>query len=187
MPDTHTFQVELQELALNDRDAPSETMPNLLSSAGIHLRELRNAARLTQIEIANRMKTTQPALARFEKGACSPNLTTIERYAAALSRRAMVSVWGPGYTRDRSLDDSGTLANTAVGMRTMDLSEVIGELTKRRKNQGFTQTYVAKLMDTTQPMIARLERCEGSPNVRTLERYADAVDVRMELHFEPQA
>lgn len=38
-------------------------------------------AGLTQAEVARRMGTTQPALARLERGEADPRLSTIERYA----------------------------------------------------------------------------------------------------------
>lgn len=42
---------------------------------------------LSQQEVATRMGTTQPALARLERGEVDPKLSTLERYAAALGER----------------------------------------------------------------------------------------------------
>jgi transcriptional regulator with XRE-family HTH domain len=47
----------------------------------------RQARGLSQTEIAGRMGTSQPAVARLESGAADARLTTLERYAAAVGRR----------------------------------------------------------------------------------------------------
>jgi transcriptional regulator with XRE-family HTH domain len=47
----------------------------------------RQARGLSQTEIAVRMGTSQPAVARLESGAADARLTTLERYAAAVGRR----------------------------------------------------------------------------------------------------
>src|SRR5262249_59357069 len=46
------------------------------------LAEARERAGLTQAEVARRMGTTQPAVARLERGEADPRLSTIERYPA---------------------------------------------------------------------------------------------------------
>ncbi len=38
-------------------------------------------------------------------------------------------------------------------------------------------------MGTTQPSIARLEAGGGNPNIRTLEKIADALDVELSVTF----
>jgi len=53
-----------------------------ISSAAL-VRELRERAGLTQGELARRSGTSQPAIARLESGQGSPNLSTLERLAAA--------------------------------------------------------------------------------------------------------
>jgi len=45
------------------------------------LADERERAGLTQAEVARRMGTTQPAVARLERGDADPRLSTIERYA----------------------------------------------------------------------------------------------------------
>ncbi|MGH7919595.1 MAG: helix-turn-helix domain-containing protein [Candidatus Dormibacteraceae bacterium] len=39
---------------------------------------------MTQARLAARMKTTQPAIARFEAGDSDPRLSTVARYAEAV-------------------------------------------------------------------------------------------------------
>jgi predicted transcriptional regulator len=47
----------------------------------------RHAAGLSQAEVAARMGTSQPAVARLEAGGMDVRLSTLERYAAAVGRR----------------------------------------------------------------------------------------------------
>jgi predicted transcriptional regulator len=42
---------------------------------------------LSQTEVAARMGTSQPAVARLESGAADVRLTTLERYAVAVGRQ----------------------------------------------------------------------------------------------------
>lgn len=43
----------------------------------------RTGAKLTQAEVAERMSTTQSAIARLEAGRVSPSIATLRRYAEA--------------------------------------------------------------------------------------------------------
>jgi predicted transcriptional regulator len=54
--------------------------PGVLSE----LRELRKSPPVSQAELARRIGTSQPAIARLEAGLADPKLSTIARYAAAL-------------------------------------------------------------------------------------------------------
>ena len=47
---------------------------------------------LTQEQVAERMGTVQPVIARVESGRQRPSLKTIERYAKATGHRAVVSL-----------------------------------------------------------------------------------------------
>jgi len=51
------------------------------------LREARLGADLSQVELASRAGTSQPALARYETGASLPTIPTLERLLAACGRR----------------------------------------------------------------------------------------------------
>ena len=50
----------------------------------------RGRAGLTQGEVAQRMGTTQSAVARLESGTRMPSLRTVQRYASAIGARARV-------------------------------------------------------------------------------------------------
>lgn len=51
---------------------------------GEEVRRLREATGLTQVELARRIGSTQPAVARLEAGGVAPTIDTLERIAAAL-------------------------------------------------------------------------------------------------------
>jgi DNA-binding XRE family transcriptional regulator len=51
------------------------------------LADARERAGLTQAEVARRMGTTQPAVARLERGDADPRLSTVERYAQVVGWR----------------------------------------------------------------------------------------------------
>ena len=51
---------------------------------GEEVRRLREATGLTQLELARRIGSTQPAVARLEAGGVAPTIETLERIAAAL-------------------------------------------------------------------------------------------------------
>ncbi len=50
----------------------------------------RARAGVSQSELAQRMGTTQSAIARLESGKSTPSLRTVQRYAAALGLRAVL-------------------------------------------------------------------------------------------------
>ena len=52
----------------------------------------RTAAKLTQEELANRLGTTQTAIARLEGGGVSPSAATLRRYAEATGTRLTVKL-----------------------------------------------------------------------------------------------
>ena len=47
-----------------------------------------------------------------------------------------------------------------------------------RMRAGLTQGNVAALMGTTQSVVARIESGSGTPSMRTLQRFANAVGAR---------
>jgi transcriptional regulator with XRE-family HTH domain len=59
----------------------------VLASAVI---DARNRAGLTQQELARKMRTTQPVIARLESGRVRPSMRTLERLAAATGLRLLI-------------------------------------------------------------------------------------------------
>lgn len=62
---------------------------------GERVRSLREAKGLSQSELARRIGSTQPAVARLEAGGVAPRLETLERIAAALGMELVVEFAGP--------------------------------------------------------------------------------------------
>ncbi len=56
-----------------------------------------------------------------------------------------------------------------------------GQLIEARKKAHLTQDEVAKKMGTTQSVVARLESGHPLPSLRSLKRYAQAVNGRVEI------
>ena len=52
--------------------------------------DVRNRAGLTQGELARRMGTTQPVVARLESGRTRPSLRTLQRLAKATDTRLLI-------------------------------------------------------------------------------------------------
>jgi predicted transcriptional regulator len=162
------------------------------STIGERLVAMRRQMGITQVDLARRMGSTQPALARLEKGDMKPNLRTLGRYGEAIGQRVQVS-----FAKDGTGASAGSADTTAkagqvgtslaqggepLAVCTIDqVPEAVGQV---RRALGLTQVQVAIAMDSSQPVIARLETGDGIPNLRTLERYCDALGVTAEIRFE---
>lgn len=57
---------------------------------------------------------------------------------------------------------------------------LIGELAERRRAAGLSQTELAARMGTSQSAVARLERGDADTRLSTVERYAAALDRRVD-------
>lgn len=62
-----------------------------MNSPNTLVRELRLAAGLSQRALARRAGTSQPAIARYERGSATPSWETLDRLAAACGRRVTIS------------------------------------------------------------------------------------------------
>lgn len=58
---------------------------------------------------------------------------------------------------------------------------VMDDLVARRRELGLSQGEVAARMGTSQPAVARLEAGGVDARMSTLQRYADAVEVRLDV------
>jgi ribosome-binding protein aMBF1 (putative translation factor) len=91
--------------------------------------------------------------------------------ASDLHRKWMKS--DPQYGRDyKALESEFSLASAMIAARA---------------RAGLTQQQLAKRMQTTQAVIARLEGGRVKPSTRTLERFAAATGTRLRIVFEPKA
>lgn len=59
---------------------------------GVMLKQAREAAGLTQAEVAERLHTQKSAISRIENHAEDVRLSTLERFASALGRSLEVSI-----------------------------------------------------------------------------------------------
>lgn len=66
-------------------------MENSSSLSGL-VRDLRRVIGLSQRELAKRAGTSQPAIARYERGAATPSWPTVERLASACGRKLRIEV-----------------------------------------------------------------------------------------------
>jgi len=86
-----------REMAL--RRMPDEQAAQMAEDRTRLVRELaeqRQAAGLSQTEIAARMGTSQSAVARLESGTADVRASTLERYAAAVGRQITWKLNRPG-------------------------------------------------------------------------------------------
>jgi DNA-binding transcriptional regulator YiaG len=60
---------------------------------------------------------------------------------------------------------------------------VAAQLIEARMKANLTQEEVARLMGTTQSVVARLESGQPQPSLRSLRRYASAVGGRLEIRL----
>jgi transcriptional regulator with XRE-family HTH domain len=80
--------------------------------------------------------------------------------------------------RERSAGNPefGRLVDTAARRRA-----VMRQLAARRASLGLSQTAVAARMSTSQPVVARLESGDLDSRLSTIERYAAAVGLEVDL------
>lgn len=64
---------------------------------GERVRHLREERGLSQRELAEKIGSTQPAIARLEAGGVAPSIQTLERIAAALGRELVVDFSSPPF------------------------------------------------------------------------------------------
>lgn len=59
-------------------------------------------------------------------------------------------------------------------------------LIEARRRSGITQQVLAQRSGIRQSVISRLERGNGNPSVKTLQRLAEGMGMRLELVFMPE-
>lgn len=96
-----------------------------------------------------------------------------------MSKRKMIPV--------RKLRETWLKDDPAYRRAYEDLEEefsLAAALIGARSEAGLTQEELARRMNTTQTVIARLESGRAKPSTRTLERFAAATDHRLRISFE---
>ena len=65
------------------------------------------------------------------------------------------------------------------------MTELIHELIACRKKKGLTQQDIADATGIAAPNIARLESCRRIPTLQVLEKYSEAVGMRIDFKLVP--
>jgi HTH-type transcriptional regulator / antitoxin HipB len=82
---------ELREELLDTKEARAEyERARRAYELGLRIRDQREAAGLTQKELADRIGSTQPAIARLEAGGQEPTVATLRRIASALGAELVI-------------------------------------------------------------------------------------------------
>lgn len=149
------------------RTPPKSDAETSVRTIGSRLAAARRDANVTQIKIAHDIGSTQPSIARLERDSSQPNLRTIQRYADAIRTRVVADFEKSGHS-----------------VPGVPLSDIVTALSDLRKENQLTQMEVAARMGATQPIIARLEKGDSQPNLKTIERYANAVGYEIALRVE---
>lgn len=72
-------------------------------SSGVLIRNAREQAGITQAQLARRMNTSQPAIARLEADQVSPRLATLDRAMRVMGYELTVEAVGPESSIDPTL------------------------------------------------------------------------------------
>lgn len=64
--------------------------------------------------------------------------------------------------------------------------ELHGKMIQARQRVKLTQEDVAQRMETSRSFVTRLETSKEPPSLRSLQRFAKAVDCKLEIRFVPQ-
>lgn len=62
--------------------------------------------------------------------------------------------------------------------------DVVKTIIRERLKRGWSQSQLADAIGSRQPVISRLERGEGNPSVRTLQRIAEAFDLSVHVSMK---
>lgn len=128
MPDTQHEQTErlswdemkaTRDLLVRSDLTDSSEYQRELSSirVGRLIYDLRTQAEVTQVELAKRMHSTQPHIAKLESGRAAPTLDTLQRVASALNRKFVLGMvsdeeWESNDSLHQ-LEDSGHMVASA--------------------------------------------------------------------------
>ncbi len=102
-----------REMALRRADEQAARMAEDRGRLVRELAEQRQAAGLSQTEIAARMGTSQSAVARLESGAADVRASTLERYAAAVGGQIAWKLNRPGKEPANDVTEGTTLSPAA--------------------------------------------------------------------------
>lgn len=96
--------------------------------ASAYVKEARLRAGLTQAELARRAGTSQPTLARYERGAVVPSIATLERLLAACGLELSVRLVDIDPSYDENIDSFLKLSPEARLQSAVNMAEFTLEL-----------------------------------------------------------
>jgi predicted NBD/HSP70 family sugar kinase/transcriptional regulator with XRE-family HTH domain len=165
----------------------------------VGLAEARERSGRSQVEIATAMGTTQSVVSALEREHVDPRLSSLQRYARACGTALVVRLDGDVVTDDVSLaaagDDSfgplsGPLDDPVAQGAYLDAAireALVARLVQVRKLRGLSQTEVARVMGVTQPAVSAIENERVDPRLSSLQLFARACGVRLEVHEQSTA
>lgn len=109
--------------AYEDAEARSRLLDSLV--------KIRRCFRLTQTEVAKRMQTTQSFVSEFENGATDPHLSTLQRYARAVTVRLHVKIDMPADGPWIPADQGAYTRGSRVTIRAEQLTALNSEFTSK--------------------------------------------------------
>ena len=157
------------------------------------------AAHLPRLSQANlireRLATPCYKLTRFKKNQArlcqcpSSSFCVVEREYSILEFSARFRRKG-GVVELLEKPCSGSGLQRIVGWKPMPLQfgtefELSRSLIEARARAKLTQAELARRMNTTQSVVARLESGRTRPSIRTLEKIAQATSIRLHISFDP--
>ena len=94
----------------------------------------------------------------------------------------------------KTYDEKEEKTMNSIGFYEEDLYEDTAELPwdagqvliEARRRSGMTQQALSRRSGIRQSVISRLERGNGNPSVKTLQRLAEGMGMRLELTFVPE-
>jgi transcriptional regulator with XRE-family HTH domain len=112
--------------AYEDAEARSRLLEGLV--------KIRRCLHLTQTEVAKRMQTTQSFVSEFENGGTDPHLSTLQRYARAVTARLHVKIEmptdGPWMPTGQAAYTSGSRVTISIEQRVSPDSDFTSKWTE---------------------------------------------------------
>ena len=140
-------------------------------SIGSKIREARKAAKLTQVELAEKTRLSRSYIGDIEKDRYNPSLSTLKLIAKATNMSLSTLLHKAG---DDSI--STTHNNSLFPLRLKYL----------REKADITQAELAQKLDVTQQAVGRWERGQTSPDYETLKKLSVLFDVSVDYLLDNQ-
>jgi uncharacterized protein len=144
------------------------------------IRTCRRDAGLSQRELARQAGTSQPALARYERGRATPSLATLERIVAATGRQLRVSAEAEPQGAARALASRRKDVLAILARHGVEKARVFGSVAR---GEDTPDSDLDLLVDMPSATLVRL----GSLRAELEEALGVAVDVTTRELLAPAA